>query len=588
MRFIAILCLLLQSIIPAYSSSAASTVSSDSLVCRMAGLSVGKMIDMADSLTETDDKEEAVSLYMTVSQRSQGEDDEIASEYRIRGFIGAGDILMRRCDYAGAMDNYIKALFISETLPSRPFASTIHKNIGNVYCCLYDYESGVASYQRGLEECRVNPDKEVEKKLLSNLAGMLTYTSGGGGADAGKYLAAMRRLSPPSTGDEIFLDSFLDGLVSRAAAQPRRAVTKFRDAAFKADSLDIEPRYICSAYQELYVTYKQLGRADSALWYMRACLDTARHQGILRMFPSVLGALSEHYQEAGRPELAREYRAQYLDLRDSIINERDFNAIKNVLFQHNAAKTAGEINELHRQKTEKEEIIRRQNVALWSGLAGFMVVCGVLIVFYLQKRKITRSYHRLYEMGREYAVAERRLSQRHKSDQMLIEQRDQEISRLKERDTVAPAETGCDAPDSVVSQAKYSTSNLGDKQRGKLAEAITAVMEEQTAEYCNPDFSLASLARLVGSNAKYVSQTINEEFNRNFNTYVNHYRIKLACERLSDRDYDSYKIRYIGESVGFKSQTTFTEAFRKHTGLSPSVYRRISIEENSDGNNPQK
>lgn len=587
MRFIAILCILLQSVLSLQGSPNTATAVADSLVLRVAGLSAGKMVDMADSLTETDDKEDAVSLYMTVSQRTVGVDDETTAVYRIRGFIGVGDILMKRCDYAGAMDNYVKALLISEAFPSRPFAATIHKNIGNVYCCLYDYESGVSSYLQGLEECREHPDKVVEKKLLSNLAGMLTYTSSGGGADAVEYLAALRRLSPPVTGDEIFLDSFLDGLVSRSSGQPLRAVAKFRDAALKADSLGIEPRYICSAYQELYTTYKQLGRPDSSLWYMQACLDTACKQGILRMFPSVLGALSDYYQEVGRGELAREYRARYLDLRDSIINERDFNAVKNVLFQHNAAATAGEINELHRQKTEKEEIIRRQKIALWSGLAGFMAVCGVLIVFYVQKRKITRSYHRLYEMGREYAVAERRMSQRHKSDLMLIEQREQEINLLTGGNVGEVQNVEAPVVGEGASQVKYSTSNLGEQQRGKLAEAITAVMEEQTGEYCNPEFSLATLARLVGSNAKYVSQTIHEEFNRNFNTYVNHYRVKLACERLSDRDFDSYKIKYIGESVGFKSQTTFTEVFRKHTGLSPSVYRRISIEENGGEDSPQ-
>lgn len=95
---------------------------------------------------------------------------------------------------------------------------------------------------------------------------------------------------------------------------------------------------------------------------------------------------------------------------------------------------------------------------------------------------------------------------------------------------------------SAEEPAKYKTSNLRDIHRNKLAEAITAVMENDSEELCNPEFSLERLAKIVGSNSKYVSQAINEEFNRNFNTYINDYRVKLACERLADSDYDSYKI----------------------------------------------
>lgn len=55
--------------------------------------------------------------------------------------------------------------------------------------------------------------------------------------------------------------------------------------------------------------------------------------------------------------------------------------------------------------------------------------------------------------------------------------------------------------------------------------------------------------------------------------------MKLACERLVNPEYDSYKIKFVGESVGFKSQSTFTEVFRQHTGLSPAVYRKMAKEE---------
>ena len=201
-----------------------------------------------------------------------------------------------------------------------------------------------------------------------------------------------------------------------------------------------------------------------------------------------------------------------------------------------------------------------------------------MLLFYIQKRRITRSHRHLYEIDRANTRERGVMDERHRDDMRRLEEREAEIARLKallssSREICKEELTCCESP------VKYKTSNHREPHRNRLAEAITAVMENDCDELCNPEFSLERLAKIVGSNSKYVSQTINEEFNRNFSTYINDYRVKLACERLANTEYDSYKIKFVGESVGFKSQSTFTEVFRQHTGLSPAVYRRMAKED---------
>lgn len=109
--------------------------------------------------------------------------------------------------------------------------------------------------------------------------------------------------------------------------------------------------------------------------------------------------------------------------------------------------------------------------------------------------------------------------------------------------------------------------------RRKLLDSVVDIMEN-TTEFCRPDFSLARLAVLVGSNNKYVSLVIHDTFHKSFKNYVNDYRIHLACLRMSDTaGYGSYTLNAIAESVGFKSYTTFVELFRKTVGITPSMYR---------------
>ena len=74
---------------------------------------------------------------------------------------------------------------------------------------------------------------------------------------------------------------------------------------------------------------------------------------------------------------------------------------------------------------------------------------------------------------------------------------------------------------------------------------------------------------------------VNDHFGKSFTEVLNDYRIKKACERLTTNNakYAQLTIAAIGQSVGYKSQTTFVKQFRKCTGLTPSVYQKFVAED---------
>ena len=155
--------------------------------------------------------------------------------------------------------------------------------------------------------------------------------------------------------------------------------------------------------------------------------------------------------------------------------------------------------------------------------------------------------------------------------------------------TDTPAESHSEESDEVPETSQVdepSESNdtsrlkIDDQQRKELLAQIKHIMEE-TTDYCDCDFSLEKLASAIGTNSKYVSQLINETYGKNFRTFINEYRIKLACLRLDNtEEYGNYTVQAIGESVGYKSRGNFTEIFKKHTGLTPAIYQKIAKSEN--------
>ncbi len=97
------------------------------------------------------------------------------------------------------------------------------------------------------------------------------------------------------------------------------------------------------------------------------------------------------------------------------------------------------------------------------------------------------------------------------------------------------------------------------------------------AVYCDPEFSITVLARLVGSNSKYVSQAINDSTGMNFRTFINSLRIKVARTRLAGNcEYENMTIQAISESVGFRSTSNFVLAFKKVMGITPSAYQKLA------------
>ena len=130
--------------------------------------------------------------------------------------------------------------------------------------------------------------------------------------------------------------------------------------------------------------------------------------------------------------------------------------------------------------------------------------------------------------------------------------------------------------ESPVTEAQPVRKSPEGSRQAELMKAIDDVLADP-AVYCNPEFNIAELAKLVDSNTKYVSQAINECTGMNFRTFINSLRIKIARVRLTNSvEYSNHTIQAVSESVGFKSTSNFVIAFKKVMGVTPSAYQKLA------------
>ncbi|MEG3125539.1 helix-turn-helix domain-containing protein [Sphingomonas sp. GB1N7] len=88
----------------------------------------------------------------------------------------------------------------------------------------------------------------------------------------------------------------------------------------------------------------------------------------------------------------------------------------------------------------------------------------------------------------------------------------------------------------------------------------------------DPELSLASLARLLGTNSGYLSRALNEGLGIGFSAFVNGLRSEAVAERL--RGGGAEDLIDLALEAGFASKASFNRAFRATFGMSPSAYRR--------------
>lgn len=94
--------------------------------------------------------------------------------------------------------------------------------------------------------------------------------------------------------------------------------------------------------------------------------------------------------------------------------------------------------------------------------------------------------------------------------------------------------------------------------------------------YLDSGLTIQQLSEELNTNNKYISTLINQEFDVNFVSFINKYRIEEAKKLLINNTKKHLTIEGIGNESGFKSKSAFNAAFKKFTGLTPTQFIKKS------------
>ena len=457
----------------------------------------------------------------------------------------AGNRCVVANQYAEALKLYTQAMQQAEQSGNRKVYVECVSNVGMVYAAFRDYDRAIFYFDKANRQALADGYERMVPITAINM--MAACCAKGEPKQAERYLTMLEQHPVPSAEQQDYYLTFNRGLIASSKKQYQRAVAHLRRTVTLAGK-ECSP----SVWYELGNAYQGWGKGDSALQCYRQAVDIAQRSNNYEETSQAYKALSEVYKQLGQPDSAIKYQTHYINLQDSLFNINKFNLAKAELFDY------------------ENTLINRHIHSLqgWIGLLVGIVllVLAVLFVIIRLYRQVQSAQRLLVRKNQEL------IEQNERSKQLRAEY----LSTLRETTPPLP-QPEAEVEEQNAEAAASAELPLSPEQRALLAEQITQVMDNAEV-IADQDFNLSRLAKLIDSNTKYVSVIINDNFGKNFKTLLNESRIREVCRRLSDEDnYGQLTIAAIANTVGYNSMNNFITVFKRITGMTPSKYRQLAL-----------
>jgi AraC-like DNA-binding protein len=160
-------------------------------------------------------------------------------------------------------------------------------------------------------------------------------------------------------------------------------------------------------------------------------------------------------------------------------------------------------------------------------------------------------------------------AQKSQVDFHVIEQR--EVAILEQKAIVSSNSIENSLENEPISKLLFTPEDLEIRAR-----QLDDFMKEKKP-WLDPELTLSSLSGQVKLNTSQLSYLINNGFDKNFNDYVNQYRVNAVKQKMKTAEFQHLSLLGIAFESGFNSKATFNRAFKKLTGLAPSEFGKEVI-----------
>ena len=454
-----------------------------------------------------------------------------------------GQVYSALGNYDTALDLFLSALPEFKKWNDPNYLGSIANDLGLLYNSLGDTTNAVNYLQKAIEKAKEQKKQDLLAQYLVNIG--TVYKS------MGAYQRALGAYN-----ESIELAKSLGDSMRIAQNQMNAANVLIRLEQFaEANNNYLSSMAICKALGIEYgIFLNYINIVENAtkwgkLGMAKAALDSAE---ILAMKmdgkkekAALLANKADLLTRLGQHEAATEALKASYALEKEMLNEQVQSKVNELTIRY-------ETNLKEEQLSAMDYELRQaqmKNTLYIIGLASLLSLAGFWVYF---KRFKNHTIKRLFKFNKDSLAS-------------------YELSR----------------PSNMDSDSEFSNENSGINS--EQMEAIYKKVCHQVItlqDFKNPDINLSYLSNLIGSNSKYVSQSIKIHTGQNFNSFIHTIRIAEAKKMMLEMDeHRGLNINDLMVEVGYSSRSTFNQAFQKETGMSPQEFKKLANAEKQQNRN---
>ena len=443
-----------------------------------------------------------------------------------------------KSNYAKAIDYFLIELKLAESMNYTEAQASSKNNIAMSYATDGDFNNSLLYYNQARKTYQNLNNQKGLATVFNNIGNIYTNLEN---LDSALYYFQKASKISYDLNDEI----------TYAICQ-----TNIAEIFIKQNNL-IEASDLLNQAKEIFEQY-QLSTYLSATYYLfgklftnmsdaikaeenfNKSLEFAKKTGYKELEKENYLALSDLFFIEKNYNQAYSFHVKYTNLKDSLYNIENSLKINQLKLNYETEKKDKEI------KLNQLKIQRQKKLLLFFEIAFsvFILLITIAAIFY---------------------------SQLNKSYKMLVEKNIQIVEKKQKEDIIEEFEIKNEIIDKNYEQQAEDI-GLKPEQLNILKTGVEKLIQEKI--FLDSDITLDKMSKILNTNKLYLSKFINYEYNKNFNSFINDFRIDEAQKLLISPKHENFTLDAIADLVGFKSRSSFYAIFKKITGVTPGFYKK--------------
>lgn len=480
------------------------------------------------------DYEECLLLIDKLMKETASLKNEYVKHYQAVMYSIKGAILVsQKGKYKEATHNYLQALRLYKESPEEGSnVATTYNRLGLLHDDMEEYQKSISYFMEGITFLENNPPKsgtDVFNLFItySNLGSVYQKTDS---LDKALHyhtqaLQLAEQAEAPADKSRILHNI---GNIYLEMEQYEKALEYIEASQQMCRSMGISEGMIYNyiALGKGYTATRRYATAqkvyDSALVHIKKLVYPKGEV-------SVYQGYADLYSKMGNFKKALEYHTLYYNLEKELFGIEKQEAIAQLEIEYQTELKDEEIKRIRYEY----DIKKTQNQKLIIGFISLVSLTGIVIFFLIYRNRTLKDlYRRNVEL----------------------------MESFKNKDYTE-----------LLPLAVIETLENNEEDNLKIVFNKLLFSLENEKIYKDPELTLSRAADIIKSNEKYVSSAIAAYTKTNYNNFINSYRIQEA--KILIYENNGLNINEVMYACGFNSRTTFYEAFKKLTGMSPKQFK---------------